>query len=632
MGEDAKKPLGRILLQQKAITQAELDEHLTKARLSGVPLATELTESGAISEVAALKALSEQKGVPGIDLNQICVRLSDLDVLPREIALRHKLLPVLTRDDRLFCAMSNPTDKKVIDELEFVTGKRVFAYIALDGPLLRTISAAYDLLDRGETHFIGKQCPEEVQRKAGVREVKPPEAPTAVVAKVPAAPAIPAVSAAPAVFASPPTSAAPLERTEPEPEPPPPSPSATPAVLEPMPSPAPAAPPRPVSSPAASKPAASKPATSRRPAVSARPIIPRDEPDSSPPAPREEVVVRPSREAPKRGAAPLPRTDEQPEQSFRPSTSAMRAVNPSSHQVVVDDQMEKNIEETDFSDVDFDVSSDVSVVAALPTEPTPPSEDDLPADAKTLLVVDDEPDIRKLLRKIFSDRGYRVREADRGLLALQMVKHDPPDVLILDAMLPELHGFDIARKIRGSERYGHIPIVMISAVYRGWRFAEDAKTSYGVDAYLEKPFKVTDVLKAVETCVSTPSRRSDPEAISKDAERLLAEGIAAYKAGDLDTATSRLEQGTKLDPLAYRLHFHLGLLYGKKGQLYDAIQELETALQINDAHFPAVKNLAVLYQKAGFRNKAIETWERALSIAPDEDTRKTIKEHLLGLL
>ena len=86
------------------------------------------------------------------------------------------------------------------------------------------------------------------------------------------------------------------------------------------------------------------------------------------------------------------------------------------------------------------------------------------------------------------------------------------------------------------------------------------------------------------------------------------------------------------DPLASRLHFHLGLLYGKQGNLYDAIQQLETAVDLSRRHFPGLKNLAVLYQKAGFRNKAIETWERALAVAPDEPTRQSIKEHLLGLL
>ncbi len=52
--------------------------------------------------------------------------------------MRHKLLPVLVREDRVFVAMASPTEKSVIDEIEFVTGKRVFPYVALAGPLMRT--------------------------------------------------------------------------------------------------------------------------------------------------------------------------------------------------------------------------------------------------------------------------------------------------------------------------------------------------------------------------------------------------------------------------------------------------------------------------------------------------------------
>ncbi|MFO0658674.1 MAG: response regulator [Polyangiaceae bacterium] len=73
-----------------------------------------------------------------------------------------------------------------------------------------------------------------------------------------------------------------------------------------------------------------------------------------------------------------------------------------------------------------------------------------------------------------------------------------PDLLVLDAMLPEVNGFEIARRIKTSAKYGHIPIVMVSAVYKGARVAEDAKASYGVDAYVEKPFRLADVLGAIE--------------------------------------------------------------------------------------------------------------------------------------
>src|SRR5262249_14316101 len=156
----------------------------------------------------------------------------------------------------------------------------------------------------------------------------------------------------------------------------------------------------------------------------------------------------------------------------------------------------------------------------------------------------------------------RVLEADRGALALRMLKEHVPDVMILDAMLPEIHGFDIARRVKGSDRYGQIPIIMISAVYRGWRFAEDLKASYGVEAYIEKPFRIGDVVRAVENAVAHASGRANLERVSIEAERHLAAGISAYKGGDIDRAIAHLQSGTKIDPLAYRLHFHLGLLYG----------------------------------------------------------------------
>jgi len=112
----------------------------------------------------------------------------------------------------------------------------------------------------------------------------------------------------------------------------------------------------------------------------------------------------------------------------------------------------------------------------------------------------------------------------------------------------------------------------------------------------------------------------------------LAKGIEAYKNGQLDEAIGHLKQGTTIDPLAYRLHFHLGLLHGKKGQVYEAIGALERAMELNSRHFAAAKNLAILYQKAGFRHKASEAWERALGLAPDDETRQSIREHLLNLL
>src|SRR6478735_1893157 len=167
-----KKQIGKILLRQRALTPEQLDRALAEQK--GERLASRLAADGTISDVTALKALSEQHGIPGIDLTQICLKLDDLELLPHEIAEKHLILPVLVRDDRLFIAMANPREKKVIDELEFVTGKKVYPYVALDAALSLVIDEAYARKARGEDFYVGPHCPEETLRKLGA-----PEAPLA---------------------------------------------------------------------------------------------------------------------------------------------------------------------------------------------------------------------------------------------------------------------------------------------------------------------------------------------------------------------------------------------------------------------------------------------------------------------
>lgn len=280
---------------------------------------------------------------------------------------------------------------------------------------------------------------------------------------------------------------------------------------------------------------------------------------------------------------------------------------------------------------------EVGPMEPLPFDELPPAPAPTAAKQKRkLLIVDDSDDIRRLLVRAFREREYDVIESARGLDALEKVRTCAPDALVLDAMLPEVHGFDICRRIKSSRRYGHIPVVMLSAVYRGWRFAEDLHRSYGVDAFLEKPFRIGEVIAAVDRAIEGRSRSEPPSDGESEAEGLAADhlkaGIEAYNRGDLQAAIEELKKGVAVDPLAFRLHYHLGLLYGKQENLFDAIQALETAADLKPRDFSTLKNLAVLYQRAGFRLKAAEMWERALGSAPDEETRVNIRNHLVSLL
>ncbi len=568
MSSDEKRPLGKILLQRKLVSQQELEAALRaqKRSMTPAPLASVLVSEGTVDEIDALRALSEQHGVPGIDLTQVAIVLEHLDVVPREVAETHRILPVLMRGDRIFMAMADPHDKRVIDELEFVTGKKVYPYIAVHSTLTRTINDAYEAKARGDRHYLGPRVPEETLRQLGLSA--PPSAPASV----------------PVATAAPPTAPAAAVETR-------------------------AAPPLP-------KGASPKPPT---------PPVPRPGGPQAPP-PLPPGAAGRARPGPP-GLGPM-----RPKLQTSPPREAM----------VLDEAVQASSETTEVSTSEFGtIGQDISSVSNLPDELRVGSATAADAVAvgggKLILVVDDEEDIRKLLKRLLTQKGHRVIEADRGLLALRLVKDHVPDLIILDAMLPELHGFDIARRIKGSAKYGRIPIIMVSAVYRGKRIAEDLKQNYGIEEYLEKPFRISDVLAAVQRMLTRDDARPadpkrDPELLSSDAEKALTEGIAAYKAGQIEQAIEHLKRGVGIDPLAYRLHFHLALLYGKQGKVYEGIQELERAIDLNPKHFAALKNLAVLYEKAGFKNKAVEMWERCAAVAPDDPTRTSIHDHLMKLI
>jgi DNA-binding response OmpR family regulator len=279
---------------------------------------------------------------------------------------------------------------------------------------------------------------------------------------------------------------------------------------------------------------------------------------------------------------------------------------------------------------------EISEAFEIPPPPPPVSKDlkEKKQILKKILVVDDDDDIRKLITKVLKQqKKYTVITASEGQTALQIIRSNPPDMIILDAMLPEVHGFEICKKIKQSSKYTHIPVIMITAIYKGWRFAKDLKESYKVDDFIEKPFRISDLISRVEKIFAKETKpQEQEEKLATEIEEKLRQGIKRYRQGDIQGAINFLQEGIKIDPLAYNLHYHLGLLYGKEGKIYKAIQELEIATKLVPHHFRSLKNLAILYQKAGFRYKAIEMWEQALGNSPDKKTRESIKKHLINLL
>ncbi len=117
-------------------------------------------------------------------------------------------------------------------------------------------------------------------------------------------------------------------------------------------------------------------------------------------------------------------------------------------------------------------------------------------EAKTLLLVDDEPDLRESLAIRLKASGYRVVTASDGLEALKTARLLSPDLILLDVMLPRMDGYKVARLLKFDQRYSRIPILILSA--RGQDLDKELAVSAGADDYLVKPFSSADLLARIE--------------------------------------------------------------------------------------------------------------------------------------
>jgi signal transduction histidine kinase/DNA-binding response OmpR family regulator len=143
---------------------------------------------------------------------------------------------------------------------------------------------------------------------------------------------------------------------------------------------------------------------------------------------------------------------------------------------------------------------------------------------KSILVVDDDASIRSLLKQEFSEAGFGVRLAENGRRALELVREQVPDLIILDVMMPEMNGFDVAAVVKNDPATMHIPIIILSIVEdkeRGFRL--------GVDRYLTKPIDTPALFREVGTLLDQGKSHKKVMVVDEDAStvRTLAEALQA---------------------------------------------------------------------------------------------------------
>lgn len=113
----------------------------------------------------------------------------------------------------------------------------------------------------------------------------------------------------------------------------------------------------------------------------------------------------------------------------------------------------------------------------------------------TVLTIEDQADIRRLIRMTLEFKGYRVLEAGDGAEGLALARRERPDLILLDVMMPGVDGLSVSRSLAADAVLGRTPVIMLSAL--GTAEDHQAGLATGARAYLVKPFSPWQLLELV---------------------------------------------------------------------------------------------------------------------------------------
>jgi DNA-binding response OmpR family regulator len=129
---------------------------------------------------------------------------------------------------------------------------------------------------------------------------------------------------------------------------------------------------------------------------------------------------------------------------------------------------------------------------------------------ETILVVDDEPNIIELARMYLEREGFRVQSAGDGARALDLIARQPPALMVLDLMLPEVDGWEVCRRVRAGKSAPNLPIIMLTA--RDDSVDKIVGLELGADDYVTKPFDPRELVARVKAILRRTRRAARPEA------------------------------------------------------------------------------------------------------------------------
>lgn len=122
---------------------------------------------------------------------------------------------------------------------------------------------------------------------------------------------------------------------------------------------------------------------------------------------------------------------------------------------------------------------------------------------KKILIVEDEESLLKLESILLTTKGFHVQGVTTGTAALKAVVENPPDLVLLDIMLPEMDGFEVCQQIKNNPRTSHIPVILLTAKKSPEDMARGKEV--GAEQYITKPFKSSMVIASIERLLTPPS-------------------------------------------------------------------------------------------------------------------------------
>lgn len=178
--------------------------------------------------------------------------------------------------------------------------------------------------------------------------------------------------------------------------------------------------------------------------------------------------------------------------------------------------------------------------------------------AKKILVVDDKPELRTLLNSYLTQEGFSVLTASNGQEALHMARHEKPDLIILDLMMPEMGGYDF---MRAYSREAETPVILLTA-----RLDENDKVlglELGADDYVTKPFSPRELTARVRAVLRRMEKHSSGQAVLRAGQiQVDLDGRSASAAG----------QPVELTPSEFDL---LATLMGAPGRVFSRLELLD---------------------------------------------------------